>query len=63
MIQYVCHNCEMTVKGLTCGSCGEALIHGTITTDAGDIVNVSKCPDGCGKIKSPQCCGNDMHNH
>ena len=20
-------------------------------------------PSGCGKIKSPMCCGNDMHNH
>tara|TARA_B100001105_G_scaffold227395_1_gene197921 strand:- start:65 stop:226 length:162 start_codon:yes stop_codon:yes gene_type:complete len=53
----------MSVKGLTCGSCGEELAYETITTDAGATVNVSKCPADCGQIKSPQCCGNDMHNH
>jgi hypothetical protein len=63
MVQYVCHNCDMSVRGLTCGSCGEELAHETITNDTGATVNVSKCPTGCGQIKSPQCCGNDMHNH
>jgi len=60
MVQYSCNNCDMSVSGLTCGACGKELVHGTITTDDGNTVNVSKCPDGCGKIKSPMCCGNDM---
>ena len=50
----------MSVSGLTCGACGKELVHGTITTDDGSTVSVSKCPEGCGKIKSPMCCGNDM---
>ncbi|MEE2780458.1 MAG: hypothetical protein VYE15_08035 [Myxococcota bacterium] len=45
---------------MTCGKCGKALEHGSITTDAGVEVHVSRCPDGCGKIKSPMCCGQDM---
>ena len=31
-----------------------------ITKDDGTQVGVSECPDGCGKIKSPMCCGHDM---
>jgi len=53
----------MSVSGLNCGACGKELIHGTLAKDDGSTVDVSKCPDGCGKIKSPMCCGNDMHNH
>ena len=50
----------MSVSGLNCGACGNELVHGTITKDDGSTVHVSECPDGCGKIKSPMCCGNDM---
>ena len=53
----------MSVSGLNCGSCGSELVHDTITKDDGTTVDVSKCPSGCGKIKSPMCCGNDMHKH
>ena len=35
------------------------LVHGTIAKDGADI-HVSKCPAGCGMIKSPMCCGQDM---
>jgi len=45
---------------MTCGQCGEDLSHGTITTDDGSTVAVSKCPDGHGMIKSPMCCAQDM---
>jgi hypothetical protein len=45
---------------MTCGQCGEDLAHGTITTDDGGTVAVSKCPDGHGMIKSPMCCAQDM---
>ncbi len=63
MVQYVCHNCDMSVSGLTCGACSKELVHGTVTNDEGVPADVSKCPSGCGKIKSPMCCGNDMHDH
>ena len=63
MVKYVCHNCDMSVHGLTCGSCGKELVHSTLTKDDGTTVDVSKCPDDCGKIKSPMCCGSDMHAH
>ena len=28
--------------------------------DGGKTVDIAKCPEGHGKIKSPQCCGEDM---
>jgi hypothetical protein len=49
----------MGVKGLVC-SCGAELVHETLTNEDGSTVDVSKCPDGHGKIKSPMCCGHDM---
>jgi len=60
MAEYECCDCGMGVKGLTCTSCGLELEHGTLTTDDGTEVQVSKCPNDCGKIKSPMCCGHDM---
>jgi hypothetical protein len=50
----------MTVGTMTCGTCDEELEHGTIDTDDGNKVDVSKCPNGHGMIKSPTCCGQDM---
>ena len=50
----------MAVKGFTCASCGKELVHETLTKDDGSTVGVAQCPDGCGKIKSPMCCGHDM---
>jgi len=49
----------MVVKGLTCGKCDTPLVHDEIEVD-GKKIQVSRCPKGCGKIKSPQCCGEDM---
>ena len=43
-----------------CAICGKDLVHNHITKDDGTQVGVSECPDGCGKIKSPMCCGHDM---
>ena len=60
MSDYVCEKCGMGVSGMTCSKCGKALVHGSITTPDGTEIHVSKCPDGCGKIKSPMCCGDDM---
>ena len=50
----------MSVGTMTCGTCGKELVHDTLQLDGGGSVDVAKCPDGHGKIKSPQCCGEDM---
>ncbi|MDI1352091.1 MAG: hypothetical protein PSV35_04865 [bacterium] len=55
-----CEKCGMGVKGLTCSKCNSALVMDTVTTDQNKEVHVAKCPSGCGKIKSPMCCGQDM---
>jgi hypothetical protein len=56
---YTCDKCGMSVN-MTCATCGAELVHDTLTTDTGVEVAISKCPEGHGKIKSPQCCGEDM---
>ena len=56
---YTCKKCDMGVTNMQCKSCHQPLIHDHIDVE-GEQVAVSKCPDGCGMIKSPQCCGQDM---
>jgi hypothetical protein len=60
MAVYTCEICGMSIGTMTCGKCGKELVHDTITTDTGEKVHVSECPDGHGKVKSPMCCGQDM---
>jgi len=60
MSVYVCEVCGMSLGTITCGSCDKVLEHDSITTDSGEVIHVSKCPDGHGMIKSPTCCGQDM---
>jgi NAD-dependent SIR2 family protein deacetylase len=50
----------MSLGSMTCGTCDKELEHDSITTDDNETINVSKCPDGHGMIKSPMCCGQDM---
>ena len=59
MAIYKCNSCGMSVKTI-CGKCDEPLVNGTLITEEGNEVQVSECPDGCGKIISPLCCGLDM---
>jgi hypothetical protein len=59
MATYECSICGMSVNA-TCGKCNESLVDDTIDVD-GLEVQVSKCPNGHGKIKSPSCCGKDMN--
>jgi hypothetical protein len=59
-MECTCDKCGMSVKGLTCGKCDEELVKGTVNKD-GKNIQVAKCPSGCGMIKSPTCCGQDMH--
>ena len=60
MASYTCSHCGMGVTGLKCAKCGTELVHDHITKEDGTQVGVAACPNGCGKIKSLQCCGDDM---
>lgn len=59
MATYECIKCGMSVNA-TCGKCNTPLENGTLETDDGNSVQISSCPNGHGKIKSPMCCGSDM---
>ena len=59
MATYECSNCGMSVNA-TCGKCEAPLADEILKTDDGSEVQVSKCPNGHGKIKSPSCCGQEM---
>ena len=59
MATYECSICGMSVNA-TCGKCNEPLVDDTIEVDSSEV-QVSKCPNGHGKIKSPSCCGKDMN--
>ncbi len=60
MASYTCEKCGMGVKGITCAKCDTLLVHDVLTKPDGSQVHVAKCPNGCGKIKSPMCCAQDM---
>ena len=57
MSTYECTKCGMSVNA-TCGKCGSELTDDTLEEDQN--IQISKCPNGHGKIKSPSCCGMDM---
>jgi hypothetical protein len=59
MATYECSKCGMSVNA-SCGKCDEALVNDSLVKGDGTSVQVSKCPNGHGKIKSPMCCGQDM---
>tara|TARA_B110000263_G_C15147570_1_gene436274 strand:+ start:426 stop:617 length:192 start_codon:yes stop_codon:yes gene_type:complete len=59
MATYECEKCGMSVNA-TCAKCNEPLVNDNINKDDGTTVQVSKCPNDHGKIKSPLCCGQDM---
>ena len=59
MTTYECNKCGMSVNA-TCGKCDETLVNDNLELNNGSNVQISKCPNGHGKIKSPLCCGQDM---
>ena len=59
MATYECPKCGMAVNA-TCAKCDAPLENDTLKLDDGTEVQISKCPNGHGKIKSPMCCGQDM---
>ncbi|MFL2555234.1 MAG: hypothetical protein ACJ0S4_11170 [Candidatus Rariloculaceae bacterium] len=59
MATYACEKCDMSVNA-SCGHCDTALENGVLDVGEGKQVQISQCPNGHGKIKSPLCCGQDM---
>ena len=59
MTTYECSKCGMAVNA-TCAKCDTPLVNDLIKLDDGSEVQVSKCPNNHGKIKSPSCCGQEM---
>lgn len=59
MATYECAKCGMGVNA-TCAKCDAPLVDGSLTLEDGTVVQISECPNGHGKIKSPMCCGEDM---
>ena len=58
MATYECSECGMSVNA-TCGKCNEPLVDDVIEVE-GSKIQISKCPNDHGKLKSPSCCGQDM---
>ena len=59
MSTYECSKCGMSVNA-SCGKGNEPLSNDMLKLDDGSEVQISKCPNDHGKIKSPLCCGQDM---
>jgi len=59
MATYECSKCGMAVNA-SCAKCDAALVNGSLKLEDGSSVQISECPNGHGKIKSPLCCGQDM---
>ena len=59
MATYECSQYGMAVNA-SCAKCDAPLVDDVLTKDDGTEVQISKCPNDHGKIKSPMCCGQDM---
>ena len=59
MAYYKCSICGMYLNA-TCAKCNEHLVDDSLSLENGSRVQISKCPNNHGKIKSPLCCGQDM---
>ena len=59
MATYECSKCGMSVNA-SCGKCETPLVNDNLKLEDGKQVQISKCPNDHGKIKSPLCCGQGM---
>ena len=59
MATYECSKCGMAVNA-TCAKCDAHLDNEIVTKEDNSKKQISRCPNGHGKIKSPICCGQDM---
>ena len=44
----------------SCAKCNQALVDDLLKLDDGTEIQISKCAECEGKIKSPSCCGAEM---
>ena len=56
---WVIVKCGMAINA-KCAKCDAPIENDMLTIDDGTQVQISKCPNEHGKIKSPLCCGQDM---
>lgn len=59
MATYECNHCGMAVNA-SCAKCDTPLVDDTLALGDGSQVQISRCPECEGKIKSPSCCGQEM---
>ena len=59
MATYECDKCGMAVN-TTCAKCDVPLVDASLKIGGGKSVQIAKCPNCEGKIKSPSCCGEEM---
>ncbi len=59
MSTYKCNKCDMAVNA-SCAKCDKPLVDDILKLDDGMEVQISRCPECEGKIKSPSCCGVEM---
>jgi hypothetical protein len=59
MATYECKSCGMAVN-TSCAKCDTPLVDDFLTLEDGTKVQVSRCINCEGKIKSPSCCGLEM---
>ena len=59
MVTYEYDACGMAVNA-SCAKCDSPLVDSSLILDYETVVQISKCSECEGKIKSPQCCGTDM---
>ena len=59
MATYECNSCGMAVNA-SCAKCDQPLVDDVLKLDDGTEVQISRCPECEGKIKSPSCCGVEM---
>lgn len=59
MAAYESDNCSMDVN-VSSAKCDEPLVDDILILDNGEEVQISKCLECEGKIKSPSCCGIEM---
>lgn len=59
MATYECDNCGTAVNASS-AKCDEPLVDDILILDNGEEVQISKCLECEGKIKSPSCCGIEM---
>ena len=55
MATYECNKCGMSIYA-RCEKCHEKLLNNTLEVENGSV-QISKCPNGHERTKSPLCCG------